>query len=338
MLRALQVGIFEDPTQPHKVVELYTFTFHYLPTSAHQLAVAGIELTGPKGDTIEVKSAKYAMQMFVRRLIALCGTLPDLPRSRHLKMHLFYTDDCPPDYEPAGFGASLDHGILFPQGEWQRMTSNCGRMDAGFHRVSLLVAHMHCAKDVSKARDESVERETALPDHLACTAPANRADEIDASLCGQPSDEGEDSQVSSLYEAQPARPSLESGGTQDEASTESSAAIRQTPRVDRVSPYAGPVQRVATEARTETTKGSESCAEGASAAASPSVQPEDLVTKQRLRQMVTIPWALRGGPCAWAGAVTSVTDQVLSWSPRRWPATWRRRSNNSSRPTRRANR
>lgn len=53
---------------------------------------------------------------------------------RYLGVHLFYTDDCPEDYEPAGFGAANDEYIYFPiDQEWRRESITFGSADSGYH-------------------------------------------------------------------------------------------------------------------------------------------------------------------------------------------------------------
>lgn len=179
VLRAIQLNIFEDAKIPSNVVETYTFTFNYIHSSGNGVVLSGMEMKGPRGEAVTVKNAKYAMQMFIRRLIALCGTLPDLPQKRYLNMHLFYTDECDPEYEPPGFNKSNDNKVVFPETkEWKKATSNCGGMDAGFHTVSLKVSHLHLTAR-SEAVNEDGEGNLQIPNRLAYTAPALREDDID---------------------------------------------------------------------------------------------------------------------------------------------------------------
>ena len=136
-------------------------------------------MKGPRGEAVTVKNAKYAMQMFIRRLIALCGTLPDLPQRRYLNMHLFYTDKCDPEYEPPGFNKSNDNKVTFPETEeWKKATSNCGGMDAGFHTVSLKVSHLHLTTQ-GEAINEDEEGNLQIPNYLTYAAPGSREDDID---------------------------------------------------------------------------------------------------------------------------------------------------------------
>lgn len=53
---------------------------------------------------------------------------------RNLGIHLFYTEDCPPEYEPPGFAKSTNDTFRYPFNEnWQRETQSCGTMDSGCH-------------------------------------------------------------------------------------------------------------------------------------------------------------------------------------------------------------
>lgn len=179
VLRAIQLNIFEDAKIPSNVVETYTFTFNYIHSSGNGVVLSGMEMKGPRGEAVTVKNAKYAMQMFIRRLIALCGTLPDLPQRRYLNMHLFYTDKCDPEYEPPGFNKSDDNKVAFPETEeWKKATSNCGGMDAGFHTVSLKVSHLHLTAQ-GEAINEDEEGNLQIPNYLTYTAPGSREDDID---------------------------------------------------------------------------------------------------------------------------------------------------------------
>lgn len=53
---------------------------------------------------------------------------------RHLGVHLFYTEDCPSDYEPLGFVGGRNEIIKYPFNEnWQKDSQPCGTMDGGWH-------------------------------------------------------------------------------------------------------------------------------------------------------------------------------------------------------------
>lgn len=58
----------------------------------------------------------------------------ECPDKRNLGIHLFYTEDCPPEYEPPGFAKSTNDTFKYPFNEnWQRETQSCGTMDSGCH-------------------------------------------------------------------------------------------------------------------------------------------------------------------------------------------------------------
>jgi len=76
----MQLNIFEDADKPQDVVESYTFTFNYSHShSSNGATLANVELKGPRGETMTVRNARHALNMFVRQLITLCQTMPQLP-------------------------------------------------------------------------------------------------------------------------------------------------------------------------------------------------------------------------------------------------------------------
>ncbi|OCK84967.1 hypothetical protein K432DRAFT_439681 [Lepidopterella palustris CBS 459.81] len=185
VLRAIQLNIFEDASNPSNVIEMYTFTLKYIQSADNKAIFSGIEMTGPRAESITVKNAKHAMQMFIRRMIALCGTLPDLPQRRYLNIHLFYNDDCDPEYEPPGFDKSTDNTVFFPETEWKKATSDCGEMDAGFHAVVLKVSYLHLAMR-EKDHNAGSEMGFEIPNGLLYTAEASREDDIDFHMADTP--------------------------------------------------------------------------------------------------------------------------------------------------------
>ncbi|KAF2493327.1 hypothetical protein BU16DRAFT_583445 [Lophium mytilinum] len=175
-LRAIQLNIFEDADNPSNVVETYTFTFNYVRSPDRSVAVVGIEMTGPNSESVTIKNAKYAMQMFIRRLMTLCSTLPDLPSRRYLNMHLFYTDDCDPDYEPPGFKESDSNTVFFPDSEWKRESVSCGTMDGGFHAVTLKVSYL---RNVAQETGQFAGVDRGIPANLTYTKSVSRDVDIE---------------------------------------------------------------------------------------------------------------------------------------------------------------
>ncbi|EAW06931.1 putative meiosis specific protein Hop1 [Aspergillus clavatus NRRL 1] len=146
VLSAVQFTIILDKDEPENVLESYTFTFKY--TGGHGVVNSRLESLSinPVGCVADVKTAQTArvgLEMIVRRLITLSAFLPTLPNKRNLGVHLFYTEDCPPDYEPPGFTGALNDTIKYPLTEnWRKETQSCGSMDSGWHSVGLKVTSL----------------------------------------------------------------------------------------------------------------------------------------------------------------------------------------------------
>jgi hypothetical protein len=79
VLRAIQINISEQADNPNHVVESYTFTFSYQSSPEGAKTLAAVTMQDPSGADTTVKNVKYALQMFIRKMIALCETLPELP-------------------------------------------------------------------------------------------------------------------------------------------------------------------------------------------------------------------------------------------------------------------
>lgn len=168
-LRSMHISIAEDPHQLENLLELYKFTFKYkspAPGSSH--AFSDVEMTSPGGNQVTTKRARSAMADFVQKLINMCGTIPDLPDSRFLTMHLFYNEKRPQGYQPEGFAACTDHAINFPV----PMQTTRFKTDAGFHAVYLEVSHL-AFSDV-----DDQEWPATIPGNLLYKYPASRLDEI----------------------------------------------------------------------------------------------------------------------------------------------------------------
>ena len=77
-LRAIQLVISGRPGKPLHALESYTFTFCYENIGPDK-SLTGWNLQGPSGEPITMKTAQFALQNFMRKLIAMCHTLPELP-------------------------------------------------------------------------------------------------------------------------------------------------------------------------------------------------------------------------------------------------------------------
>ncbi|PYH94719.1 hypothetical protein BO71DRAFT_409099 [Aspergillus ellipticus CBS 707.79] len=146
VLEAVQLTILVDKDAPDNVLESYTFSFKYTGGSRDidsRLESLSIEPMGYVADIKSAQTARIGLETIVRRLITLSAFLPTLPNKRNLGVHLFYTDDCPPDYEPPGFNEANDDLIKFPLNKnWRRETQSCGSMDSGWHTVGLKITSL----------------------------------------------------------------------------------------------------------------------------------------------------------------------------------------------------
>ncbi|KAI9370851.1 HORMA domain-containing protein [Aspergillus egyptiacus] len=146
VLEAVQLTILLDRNTPDNVLESYTFSFKYtggVGDLHSRLKSLSIEPCGYTADMKSAQTARVGLETIVRRLITLSAFLPTLPSKRSLGIHLFYTEDCPPDYEPPGFTGARDGTINYPLTEnWRRETQTCGKMESSWHTVGLKVTSL----------------------------------------------------------------------------------------------------------------------------------------------------------------------------------------------------
>ncbi|KAF2754811.1 hypothetical protein EJ05DRAFT_134144 [Pseudovirgaria hyperparasitica] len=177
VLKGMQLNVFENQDDPSKALETYTFTVQYIESASEGVIVAGLEIQGPRGQPVTVKSARTGLQQLIRQLVALCGTLPNLPSQRFLTMHLFYNEQCDPEYEPPGFVPSPKDTVSFPESEqWKLQVSNCGSLDVGFYSLNLKVKHLIRVSDPENEDRNSTEDK--IPTGLAYTYEVSRADAL----------------------------------------------------------------------------------------------------------------------------------------------------------------
>ncbi|KAF1813855.1 DNA-binding protein [Eremomyces bilateralis CBS 781.70] len=139
-LRALQLNIFEDPEHPEHVLESYTFTFTYRKNARHGDVTLGFQ--DPKGGRMTLQAARHSLHAFFRRVVTVCNDLPPLPRRRYLAMQLYYTEDCDPSYQPAGFEPYSNDSLYFPSNNgWKRTSMSFGKCYSGHHGVNLNLSY-----------------------------------------------------------------------------------------------------------------------------------------------------------------------------------------------------
>ncbi|OJJ49137.1 hypothetical protein ASPZODRAFT_61443 [Penicilliopsis zonata CBS 506.65] len=146
VLEAIQLTVVVDKEAPENVLETYTFSFKYTSQSTDPnscLESLSLDPVGCVADMRTTQAARTGLEMIVRRLITLSAFLPILPNKRSLGIHLFYTKDCSPDYDPPGFTASKDDIIRYPLEEnWRKESQSCGSMTTADHKVGLRVTSM----------------------------------------------------------------------------------------------------------------------------------------------------------------------------------------------------
>ncbi|KAI1940353.1 hypothetical protein LOY94_004878 [Ophidiomyces ophidiicola] len=159
VVEAIQLTISRDKEKPLHVLESYTFTFAY---KFEGLEKALTSVSFSNGNcSMEMgtfRSAKVGLEMIIRRLITLSTILPSLPSKRFLHVHLFYNENCQPEYEPPGFESTEFECISYPQIEnWTKETQSCGSMDGPYHRVGLRVTSLRWSGTGDNEIPENVE-------------------------------------------------------------------------------------------------------------------------------------------------------------------------------------
>ncbi|OOO10485.1 DNA-binding HORMA domain-containing protein [Aspergillus oryzae] len=129
ILEAIQLTILVDKDAPQNVLESYTFSFKYAGGSGNVdscLESLSIDPVDYVADMRSAQSARVGLETIVRH-------------KRNLGVNLFYTENCPSDYEPPGFTTANNDTIKYPLNEnWRKETQSCGTMNSGWHTVTSL--------------------------------------------------------------------------------------------------------------------------------------------------------------------------------------------------------
>uniref|UniRef100_T2M9R3 HORMA domain-containing protein 1 n=1 Tax=Hydra vulgaris TaxID=6087 RepID=T2M9R3_HYDVU len=105
-LRAVLVGIYEDPDDPDTVIEEYSFKFSYGNGAGLDIYRNGVQISTARSDA-ETKKATIRL---LRTIVLLSQTLSPLPDDVMMTMKLLYYDDVTPeDYNPPGFKVISSH-------------------------------------------------------------------------------------------------------------------------------------------------------------------------------------------------------------------------------------
>ncbi|KAF7619638.1 meiosis specific protein [Aspergillus flavus] len=178
ILEAIQLTILVDKDAPQNVLESYTFSFKYAGGSGNVdscLESLSIDPVDYVADMRSAQSARVGLETIVRRLITLSTFLPTLPNKRNLGVNLFYTENCPSDYEPPGFTTANNDTIKYPLNEnWRKETQSCGTMNSGWHTVGLRVTSLKW----TGPDPEGSEVLPTVPSDIEYTDEVPRADDI----------------------------------------------------------------------------------------------------------------------------------------------------------------
>ncbi|KAE8339212.1 hypothetical protein BDV24DRAFT_136467 [Aspergillus arachidicola] len=178
ILEAIQLTILVDKDAPQNVLESYTFSFKYAGGSGNVdscLESLSIDPVDYVADMRSAQSARVGLETIVRRLITLSTFLPTLPNKRNLGVNLFYTENCPSDYEPPGFTTANNDTIKYPLNEnWRKETQSCGTMNSGWHTVGLRVTSLKW----TGPDPEGSEALPTVPSDIEYTDEVPRADDI----------------------------------------------------------------------------------------------------------------------------------------------------------------
>ncbi|PLN84714.1 putative meiosis specific protein Hop1 [Aspergillus taichungensis] len=178
VLEAVQLTILVDKDTPENVLESYTFSFKYTGAASDmnsRLERLSIDPVGCVADMKTAQTARIGLETIIRRLITLSAFLPTLPNKRHLGVHLFYTEDCPSDYEPPGFVGGRNEIIKYPFNEsWQKESQPCGTMDSGWHTVGLKITSLKW----TGPEPEAFEAPPQVPMDIEYSDSVHRSDDI----------------------------------------------------------------------------------------------------------------------------------------------------------------
>jgi hypothetical protein len=163
-LDEMQFSIFQDPNQPNRILELYSFNFQYSvkETDTASDPYVSVQMNGPGNTNVLLLNAREALNTVIRNMVGLAGTLPALPASRCVLMHIIYNERRPAGYQPEGFHPSTDGDVSFPTDGWEMQTTDCGQMQTGHQAVGLRVSYTSPVSGQDIPDDEVV----VIPDQL----------------------------------------------------------------------------------------------------------------------------------------------------------------------------
>ncbi|MCJ1472201.1 DNA binding protein [Lambiella insularis] len=148
LLAGVQLSIILDREKPSSIIESYAFTIKYKDnggTSGRQLE--GLTVSASQDETVTLKDARSGLDLLTRHLSHRVENFPDLPPTRFLTVHIFYTEDSDPLYNPPLFKPLDDPSILVPNSVlWKMVEVPVGGLDAGYHHVGLQIGYLETVR------------------------------------------------------------------------------------------------------------------------------------------------------------------------------------------------
>ncbi|KAL8748779.1 MAG: hypothetical protein Q9184_007094, partial [Pyrenodesmia sp. 2 TL-2023] len=150
-LTTAQFSVFPDPTNQAKVIESYRFSFQYNSSIDHPATrLTGLTISAATQTSVSVKSIRSGLIELLGLVSSYTEKMPDLP-------------DPSCDFREYGFEPGNNKLMIMPsQSDWRTRTINAGLVDAGHHRVSLNIDHVHLVDEATPQPDDVY----GIPDKL----------------------------------------------------------------------------------------------------------------------------------------------------------------------------
>ena len=152
-LDGAQFSLYADKSEPSRILELYTFSFHYRNGKNDDRRLMGLTPLGRGDGTITTISVRSGMVNVVNQLHDFQQQLPALPsewcatirplacanatwkEERYLMCHLFHSSHTPRQYQSPGFHSCTDSNMaIIKNGLWNMKQQSFGEIDSGIHR------------------------------------------------------------------------------------------------------------------------------------------------------------------------------------------------------------
>ena len=158
-LRAVLIGVYEDPDDPNTVIEEYSFKFSYGDGEGMDIYRNGAKILSANSDGEQTdKEIKKSTIRLLRTIVLLSQTLTSLPDNVMMAMKLLYYDEVTPeDYNPPGFKGCEAEEFDFKE---EPINIKAGQVSTNFHSLKLRVKTLH--NDLQIVNDDIV-KEAVVP-------------------------------------------------------------------------------------------------------------------------------------------------------------------------------